>query len=34
MSHPLESIIGYTFKNPELLETALTHTTFLKVSRP
>ena len=24
MSHPLESIIGYTFKNPELLETALT----------
>ena len=21
MSHPLESIIGYTFKNPELLET-------------
>ena len=24
MSHQLETIIGYKFKNPELLETALT----------
>ena len=33
MSHPLESIIGYTFKNPELLETALTHTSYANESR-
>ena len=24
--HPLEAEIGYTFQNPELLLTALTHT--------
>ena len=34
MSHPLESIIGYTFKNPELLETALTHTSYANETRP
>ena len=33
MSHPLESIIGYTFKNPELLEIALTHTSYANESR-
>ena len=33
MSHPLESIVGYTFKNPELLLTALTHTSFANESR-
>ena len=33
MSHPLELIIGYTFKNPELLETALTHTSYANESR-
>lgn len=31
--HQLESIIGYTFKNPALLETALTHTSFANESR-
>ena len=33
MSHQLETIIGYTFKNPELLETALTHTSYANESR-
>ncbi len=33
MSHPLEKVIGYTFKNPALLETALTHTSFANESR-
>ena len=33
MSHPLESIIGYTFKNPELLEIALTHTSYANESK-
>ena len=28
MSHQLETIIGYKFKNPELLEIALTHTSY------
>ena len=28
MSHQLETIIGYKFKNPKLLETALTHTSY------
>lgn len=31
--HQLESIIGYTFKNPALLQTALTHTSFANESR-
>lgn len=26
--HQLETVIGYTFKDPTLLETALTHTSF------
>ena len=33
MSHPLETIIGYKFKNPRLLETALTHTSYANESR-
>ena len=33
MSHQLETIIGYQFKNPELLETALTHTSYANESR-
>lgn len=33
MSHPLEKIIGYTFKNQALLETALTHTSYANESR-
>ena len=33
MSHPLEKIIGYTFKDISLLETALTHTSFANESR-
>ena len=33
MSHPLEKVIGYTFKNPVLLETALTHTSYANESR-
>lgn len=33
MSHPLEKIIGYTFKDITLLETALTHTSFANESR-
>ncbi len=33
MSHPLEKVIGYTFKNPALLETALTHTSYANESR-
>ena len=33
MSHQLETIIGYKFKNPELLETALTHTSYANESR-
>ena len=33
MSHPLEEVIGYTFKNPVLLETALTHTSYANESR-
>ena len=33
MRHPLEKIIGYTFKNPELLTTALTHTSYANESR-
>ena len=33
MSHPLETIIGYQFKNPKLLETALTHTSYANESR-
>ena len=34
MSHQLETIIGYKFKHPELLETALTHTSYANESRP
>ena len=34
MSHPLETIIGYKFKHPELLETALTHTSYANETRP
>ena len=30
MSHQLETIIGYKFKNPKLLETALTHTSYAR----
>lgn len=33
MSHPLEKIIGYQFKNPQLLLTALTHTSYANESR-
>ncbi|MCI2046599.1 MAG: ribonuclease III [Faecalibacterium sp.] len=33
MSHPLEEIIGYHFKDPQLLLTALTHTSFANESR-
>ncbi len=33
MSHPLEKIIGYQFKNPDLLQTALTHTSYANESR-
>ena len=33
MSHPLEKIIGYTFKDISLLETALTHTSFANESK-
>ena len=33
MSHQLETIIGYQFKNPELLETALTHTSYANESK-
>ncbi len=33
MSHPLEKIVGYQFKNPELLLTALTHTSYANESR-
>ena len=33
MSHQLETIIGYKFKNPQLLETALTHTSYANESR-
>ena len=33
MSHQLETIIGYKFKHPELLETALTHTSYANESR-
>lgn len=33
MSHPLEKIIGYQFKNPKLLLTALTHTSYANESR-
>ena len=33
MHHQLETIIGYTFKNPSLLETALTHTSYANESR-
>ena len=32
MSHQLETIIGYKFKNPELLEIALTHTSYANES--
>ena len=31
--HQLENIIGYTFKDPTLLETALTHTSFANESK-
>lgn len=31
--HQLETIIGYTFKDPHLLETALTHTSFANESK-
>ena len=31
--HPLEKTIGYTFKDPTLLETALTHTSYANESR-
>ena len=31
--HQLETIIGYTFKDPTLLETALTHTSFANESK-
>ena len=34
MSHQLETIIGYKFKNPKLLETALTHTSYAKRDPP
>ena len=34
MSHQLETIIGYKFKHPELLETALTHTSYANETRP
>ena len=34
MSHQLETIIGYKFKNPKLLETALTHTSYANETRP
>ena len=33
MSHPLETIIGYKFKNIDLLLTALTHTSYANESR-
>ena len=33
MAHPLETMIGYTFKNPGLLTTALTHTSYANESR-
>lgn len=33
MAHPLEKIIGYTFKDPGLLTTALTHTSYANESR-
>ncbi|MBQ7859337.1 MAG: ribonuclease III [Faecalibacterium sp.] len=33
MSHPLEEIIGYRFKNIDLLLTALTHTSYANESR-
>lgn len=33
MTHPLEKIVGYQFKNPELLLTALTHTSYANESR-
>ena len=33
MSHQLETIIGYKFKHPELLEIALTHTSYANESR-
>lgn len=31
--HQLETVIGYTFKDPSLLQTALTHTSFANESR-
>lgn len=31
--HQLETVIGYTFQNPALLETALTHTSFANESK-
>lgn len=31
--HPLEAVIGYTFKDPALLETALTHSSAANESR-
>ena len=34
MSHQLETIIGYKFKHPELLETTLTHTSYANETRP
>ena len=33
MAHPLEKIIGYTFKDPGLLATALTHTSYANEDR-
>ncbi|MFI3170597.1 MAG: ribonuclease III domain-containing protein, partial [Faecalibacterium sp.] len=33
MSHPLEEVIGYHFKDEALLYTALTHTSFANESR-
>lgn len=33
MSHPLEEVIGYHFKNEQLLLTALTHTSYANESR-
>lgn len=33
MRHPLETIIGYTFRDPQLLLTALTHTSYANESR-